>query len=130
MPESLEVLEAVEAGYFRITDMPPILGLTKQRCSQLTRRSDFPSPAKSFGTRRLWRRGDVERWRDEVWVRHGVLPRTNRARHHSGRPRGVGTVPHQCRAPVIHSLHGRIRSEPVAGGGDQFGRDLGTDQAH
>ena len=36
---------------------------------QLSRHNDFPQPAKLIGTRRLWRRGDVETWRDGVWAR-------------------------------------------------------------
>lgn len=67
--ESAEILAVVEKGYLRLADMPPILGLTKQRCHQLTRRVDFPAPAKVSGRRRLWLRADVERWASETWPR-------------------------------------------------------------
>lgn len=58
----------VELGRVRLSDMPPILGLTKQRCHQLARRNDFPTPTIVKG-RRLWLRAEIERWRDEVWAR-------------------------------------------------------------
>ena len=48
--------------------MPPILGVTEQRCGQLSARHDFPFPTLVRG-RRLSRRADIERWRDEAWVR-------------------------------------------------------------
>ena len=68
MPESSEILAAVRRGYVRLTDMPPILGVTEQRCGQLSARHDFPFPTLVRG-RRLWRRADIESWRDEVWGR-------------------------------------------------------------
>jgi hypothetical protein len=70
VPESAEILALVERGYVRLADMPAMLGVSQQACSHLTRREDFPAPAKVIGTRRLWRRRDVERWRDarpRVW---------------------------------------------------------------
>jgi hypothetical protein len=54
--------------------MPAMLGVTQQRCSHLTRRGDFPPPSKVIGRRRLWRRIDIERWRDtqpRVWTPAG-----------------------------------------------------------
>ena len=72
MPESLEVLAAVEARMVRVVDMLAILGVTKQRCHQLARRADFPPPLQTIPGGRLWRRSDVERWREEVWPRPWV----------------------------------------------------------
>ena len=72
MPESSEVLAAVEAGMVRLADMPPILGVTRQRCLQLAARADFPRPLETVRGRRLWRRSDIERWREEVWARPWV----------------------------------------------------------
>ena len=69
MPESAQILGVIDLGYIRLTDMPPILGVTKPRCQQLVQRDDFPAPAKIIRTRRLWLRSDVERWRDELWPR-------------------------------------------------------------
>jgi hypothetical protein len=70
MPESAEIVALVKEGYLRLVDMPRVLGGTWQRCQQLAERGDFPRPAKVIGRRRLWRRADVERWRDaqpDVW---------------------------------------------------------------
>lgn len=68
VPESTEILAAIERSHVRLADMPPILGVTKQRCHQLAHRDDFPAPAM-VKCRRLWLRSDVERWRDEEWAR-------------------------------------------------------------
>jgi predicted DNA-binding transcriptional regulator AlpA len=75
--ESSEVLAAVAAGMVRIADMPPILGVTRQRCHQLAQRADFPQPVKTLGRDRLWRRADVERWADETGARPWLLGRQN-----------------------------------------------------
>ena len=79
MPESLEVLEAVEAGYFRLADMPPIVGVTKQRVSQFSRRPDFPAAAKLVGTvvcgaEPKWRSGAMRCGR----ARGGLYPNSPR----------------------------------------------------
>lgn len=73
MPESGEILTLVEQGYLRMADIAPILGVTKQRLSQIVaeREDFFPEPAKVIGRHRLWRRKDVERWQDakpRVWA--------------------------------------------------------------
>jgi predicted DNA-binding transcriptional regulator AlpA len=71
MAESAEILALVERGYLRIVDIAALLGVSRQRAGQITQRSDFPAPAKLVGERRLWRRRDVERWRDarsRVWA--------------------------------------------------------------
>jgi predicted DNA-binding transcriptional regulator AlpA len=65
VPESGEILALVEQGYLRIKDIAPILGVTKQRVSQIVaEREDFPQPAKVIRTASVWRLKDVERWRD------------------------------------------------------------------
>jgi hypothetical protein len=69
MPEARAVLDALHAGYVRIADMPEILGVTQQRCSQLAKAANFPAPVGTVPGRRLWWRADVERWRDETWRR-------------------------------------------------------------
>lgn len=55
-----------------MTDIAPILGVSIQRVSQIVaEREDFPEPANVIGRHRLWRREDVERWRDakpRVWA--------------------------------------------------------------
>ena len=53
VPESSETLAAVRRGYVRLTDMPPILGVSKPRCHQLAQRDEFPRPTLIRG-RRLW----------------------------------------------------------------------------
>ena len=43
MPDSAELRALVEQGYARIIDIAPILGVTKQRVSQIVAdREDFP----------------------------------------------------------------------------------------
>ena len=37
--ESADILAEVEKGHVRLSDMPPILGMTKQRCHQLAQRA-------------------------------------------------------------------------------------------
>ena len=72
MHESAEILDLVEQGYLRGIDIAPLLGVTKQRVSQIVaEREDFPKPATVGGRHRLWRRADVEQWRDakpRVWA--------------------------------------------------------------
>jgi prophage regulatory protein len=70
MPDSAEILALVERGHLRTVDIAALLGVTRQRAGQITQRPDFPAPAKLVGKRRLWRRPNVERWRDarpRVW---------------------------------------------------------------
>jgi len=62
VPESAKVLEAIDVDCVRLVDMVQILGVTKQRCHQLAKRDDFPTPAKLIGKRRLWLRSEVELW--------------------------------------------------------------------
>ena len=72
MTESRQVLDAVQHGYLRLVDLPPILAVTKQRVSQIVaEREDLPERAKVIGRHRLWRRKDVARSRDtkpRVWA--------------------------------------------------------------
>jgi hypothetical protein len=49
MPESFDILSAVERGYARVTDMPAVLGASRQRCDQLTRIDGFPAPSVVAG---------------------------------------------------------------------------------
>jgi prophage regulatory protein len=46
----------------RLVDIPQLLGVTKQRAHQLSRRHWFPAPAATYSRGGLWRRSDVERW--------------------------------------------------------------------
>jgi hypothetical protein len=39
-----------------------MLGVTKQRAVRSCVADDFPPAAKSIGSRRIWRRTDVEAW--------------------------------------------------------------------
>jgi hypothetical protein len=48
VPESTEVLALVEQGYLRMTDIAPILGVTKQPVSQIVT-DDLPEPAQQEG---------------------------------------------------------------------------------
>jgi len=76
--------------------MPALLGVTWQRCQQLAERADFRAPVQIVPGRRLWRREDVERWRDERWARpwkparaHGEVQRRvmqDRSAMHPGLP--------------------------------------------
>jgi hypothetical protein len=50
VPKSAEARALVEKGYLRQADVAPILGVTKQRVSQIVaEREDFPKPAKVVG---------------------------------------------------------------------------------
>ena len=54
MPEPAEIGALVEQGYLRVIDIAPILGVTKQRVSQVVaERNDFPQPAKVIGPHRF-----------------------------------------------------------------------------
>jgi predicted DNA-binding transcriptional regulator AlpA len=71
MPDSAEILALLDQGYVRPIDIARMLGVTRQRVIQVVRRDDFPKSAKVIGQRRLWRREDLERWRDarpRVWA--------------------------------------------------------------
>jgi predicted DNA-binding transcriptional regulator AlpA len=71
MPDSAEILALLEQRYIRPVDIARMLGVTRQRVTQILRRDDFPAPAKVIKGRRLWRRQDVEEWRDarpKVWA--------------------------------------------------------------
>lgn len=39
-----------------------LLGVSRQRVHQLTRRADFPEPEVKLATGRVWKRADVEAW--------------------------------------------------------------------
>ena len=61
----VELTRPVEQGCLRVIDMAAILGVTHQRVSHIiAEREDFPLLAKLIGRRRMWRRKDVERWRE------------------------------------------------------------------
>ena len=62
MPLPYDVDVAVDGGLLLQCHIAPILGVSRQRVSQLADRDDFPAPAKVIGRHRLWRRGDVEAW--------------------------------------------------------------------
>jgi len=46
----------------RLVDIARLLGVTKQRAHQLSRRRRFPESAATYSRGRLWRQSDVERW--------------------------------------------------------------------
>lgn len=64
MPLAFGVEEAVESGLLLQMHIGPILGVSRQRVSHLATREGFPAPVKVIGRHRLWRREDIERWRD------------------------------------------------------------------
>jgi prophage regulatory protein len=46
----------------RLVDIGQLLGISKQRAHQLSKRRRFPTPAATYARGRLWRQSDVERW--------------------------------------------------------------------
>jgi predicted DNA-binding transcriptional regulator AlpA len=53
-----------------VTQVAELLGVSKQRASQIVRQKGFPDPAAMLGKRSAWRRADVLRW----GRRHGYRP--------------------------------------------------------
>ena len=45
-----------------ITEIATLLGVSRQRADQLTRRPDFPEPLVTLPRRRAWERKKVEAW--------------------------------------------------------------------
>lgn len=45
-----------------VTQIGVVLGVSKQRADQLTRREDFPPPAAELATGRIWERAAIEKW--------------------------------------------------------------------
>lgn len=45
-----------------VTEIAAMLGVTRQRADQLTRRGDFPKPEATISAGRIWKKKDVERW--------------------------------------------------------------------
>ncbi len=46
----------------RLVDIAVLLGVTKQRAHQLTKRGDFPWPVGTYERGDLWAKGQVKRW--------------------------------------------------------------------
>lgn len=44
------------------TDVGRLLGVSRQRVSQLAATPGFPEPIGTLGRSRIWRRPDIERW--------------------------------------------------------------------
>ena len=64
VPLPFGVDEAVESGLLLQRHVASILGVTRQRVNQLSHSEDFPAPVKVIGRHPLWRRADVEAWRE------------------------------------------------------------------
>ena len=52
----------VAENLLRLVDIAQLLGVSKQRAHQLSRRRKFPTPAATYSRGRLWRQSDVQRW--------------------------------------------------------------------
>lgn len=48
-----------------LSEIQRMLGVSRQRVDQLTRRADFPAPTAVLDVGRVWLREDVERWARE-----------------------------------------------------------------
>lgn len=46
-------------------EVAEILGVSRQRVTQLTSRDDFPTPAAVLAMGKVWLRDDVQQWADE-----------------------------------------------------------------
>lgn len=53
---------ALTEKLLKLVDIAQLLGVTKQRAHQLSKRRRFPAPAASYGRGLLWRQSDVQRW--------------------------------------------------------------------
>lgn len=49
-----------EQEYVGCAEVAEILGVSKQRVSQLSRRPDFPSPFGAIRAAKFWRKADIE----------------------------------------------------------------------
>jgi predicted DNA-binding transcriptional regulator AlpA len=49
-----------------VTEMADLLGLSRQRCDQLSRTKGFPDPVAELASGRVWNTEDVERWARET----------------------------------------------------------------
>jgi predicted DNA-binding transcriptional regulator AlpA len=54
-------------------EVAEILGVSRQRVTQLTARPDFPAPVAVLAMGKVWARDDVERWAEERDRRLGRL---------------------------------------------------------
>lgn len=45
-----------------VTEIADLLGVSKQRADQLTRRGDFPAPVAELASGRIWLAADVTAW--------------------------------------------------------------------
>lgn len=53
-------------------EIAELLGVSRQRVDQLTRRADFPLPVAELASGRFWVRGEIERWAVESGRIEGV----------------------------------------------------------
>lgn len=56
-----------------ISELAQLLGVTKQRASQLAQRRDFPAPYQQLASGPIWRKGDLSRFMEE-WSRRPGRP--------------------------------------------------------
>jgi predicted DNA-binding transcriptional regulator AlpA len=54
-------------------DIAELLGVSRERVSQLAARGDFPTSLGQVGKSLVWSRGAVERWAEQ-WVRRSGRP--------------------------------------------------------
>lgn len=50
------------AGLHEVAEM---LGVSRQRADQLVRQRDFPKPVAELRGGRIWRVGDIEKWKEK-----------------------------------------------------------------
>lgn len=46
-------------------EVAELLGVSRQRADQLVRERDFPRPVAELKAGRIWRTGDVEKWKEK-----------------------------------------------------------------
>jgi len=56
-----------------VTEIADLLGLSRQRCDQLSRTKGFPEPEAELASGRVWKREEVEAWVRKV-KRHLCMP--------------------------------------------------------
>ena len=59
------ILEGVSPELAGLAEVAEMLGVTKRTVSNYTRREDFPQPVDRLASGPIWRRTDIEAWKDE-----------------------------------------------------------------
>lgn len=62
---ALPTLRDVSPELAGLAEVAQILGITKRTAWNYTQREDFPEPVDRLASGPIWRRADIERWKEE-----------------------------------------------------------------